>query len=129
MALLDSLGSYLTTAGVVGGATGWTLALGWEPPTPDQTVTLIEAGGRATDPGVRHPRFQVRVRGSAHGYSSARTRIESVYSVLHDSAPGYESSPSSGAIQVQALDEPILIDTDELYRPIIVQRYEVLYAA
>ena len=127
MALLDSIGDYLTTQGLVGGATGWTLAKDWEPPSPDQVVTLFSAGGRPPESAVRYPRFQVRVRGGSHGGSAAKAKIQAIFASLHESAPGYLDSPTSNAVDILAIDEPILIDTDEKYRPAYVQRYEVLY--
>jgi hypothetical protein len=63
---LDAIGVVLTNAGVVGGASGWSMQKLASGDSPVQTVTLYEAGGvepeAATDRSWSQPRFQVVTR-------------------------------------------------------------------
>lgn len=87
--LLELIGQYLVTAGLVGGETNWTLAIGWKPPTPDRVVVLTEYGGRPPDvrPRLDRQSIQVWVRGGlmseAGAYTEARRKIEDIRGALH----------------------------------------------
>lgn len=95
MALLDDIGDHLVAALVVGGATGWTLAKGFMPPSPDKVVALFETpgleAGHVPDLGSEEafdqPGLQVRVRGSAFDYATARTKIQEAFEALHGNEP------------------------------------------
>lgn len=90
-ALLDVVGSYLATAGFVGGSSGWTLASGWMPPTPDHVVALFEySGGPPQNAApLDRPGLQIRVRGDKQSvtgaYTAARLQIERIRQSLHAS--------------------------------------------
>ena len=121
MALLDDIGTELTTAGVVGGATGWTLAKAFEPPTPDQVVTLYETGGGLPDQtdGTKYdlPTFQVRVRGDEFGYEDARTKMGDVFDALNDAT-------ISGYVFVFAAQSgPISLGHDGATRPLLTLNF------
>lgn len=115
-ALLDSVGSYLTMAGLVGGTTGWLLAKGWMPPTPDHIVALFEyAGGPPQNAAaLDRPGLQIRVRGDkqsvAGAYAAARLHIERVRQSLHASvaetiAPGVRAVVATQSAFPLGLDD------------------------
>jgi len=87
--LLDTVATYLTDRTLVGGATGWTLAKGWMPPTPDKIVGLFEYAGSPPDnrPHLDRPGLQVRVRGDKHdvadAYAVARRHVQAIRGALH----------------------------------------------
>lgn len=123
MALLDEIGDYLTAQGLVGGATGWTLALSQMPTSPDKIVAIFETPGRAPLPRVEMdmPAFQVRVRGTVRGYADARTKLAAVQAVLH----GLANTSLSGVYYVSILAQgsAISMGNDENNRPEISQNY------
>jgi len=126
MALLDDIGSALTTAGLVGGATGWTLYKSYFPDKPDQVVGLFETGGDDPDltEGTKYdmPSFQVRVRGQEFEYDTARTKIEAVFSTLHDATV-------SGYIFVFAVNSgPIPLGYDKNNRPDLSWNFQTMKA-
>lgn len=124
MALLDDIGTALTTASVVGGATGWTLAKGFEPVSPDAVVTVYETGGGEPDQsdGTKYdvPTFQIRVRGDAFGYSAARTKMNDVFAALNDATISgyvYVFSRQSG---------PIPLGHDGKTRPLLTMNFHAM---
>ena len=52
MALLDEMARQLIAqaVGVQGTTAAWSVFKGWEPETPDQTITLYETGGLPNQP-------------------------------------------------------------------------------
>jgi len=124
MALLDDIGTKLTSAGVVGGATGWSLAKAFEPPTPNKVVTLYETGGGPPDQtdGTKYdlPTFQARVRGDEFGYEAARTKMEAVFDALNDAT-------ISGYVFVFALDSgPLSLGHDGATRPLLTLNFTTM---
>jgi len=85
VAAVDELAARLLAAGVAGGSTGWGLYRGYLPDEPDAAVAIFETGGPPPDTraAVEYPSFQLRVRGPAEDYATARTRIEAVRAALH----------------------------------------------
>lgn len=87
--LLDEVGAFLTTQGLVGGSTGWQLFEGFVPATPDQVVVLLDApSGEPREYAylLRRPHFQVFVRGmprtDGDGYTTAKTQHEAILAAL-----------------------------------------------
>ena len=124
MALLDDIGTYLTSQNVVGGETGWTLAKGFEPPTPDKIVTIYELPGDEPDQteGTKYdyPFFQTRVRGEEFGYEETRTKVQAVFNALND-------ADISGYVYVFARQSgPQSLGHDGLTRPILTLDFAVM---
>lgn len=125
MALLDDIGDHLIAAGVVGGVTGWTLAKSFLPPSPDQVVALYETPGEAPDilrPGdsstaFDKPGLQVRVRGAAHDYATARTKIQAVFAALHQSEPAVTSGEPYIVYLYAVQSAPMPLGLDQSNRP------------
>jgi len=123
-ALLDDIGTALTTASVVGGATGWALAKAFEPPTPNRVVSVYETGGGEPDQtdGTKYdsPTFQVRVRGDEFGYSDARDKMDDVFAALNDAT-------ISGYVYVFARQSgPIPLGHDGNTRPLMTLNFQAL---
>ena len=70
-ALLDAIGSWLTSEGVAGGSTGWTIHKLAALDAPDQTITIYQTGGpapeQATDRKVADPDLPDRGTGQGAG--------------------------------------------------------------
>lgn len=123
--LITDVLSYLEDQGLIGGATGWTGAAGYLPPSPDQIIAVFETPGLEpeTAPGGSSeteydlPGFQVRGRGSVFGYAALRDKMGAVFRALHDS----DLAPASGDPQyvfVQAVQSgPLPMGLDEVNRP------------
>ncbi len=121
MALLDDIGAHLVSENVVDGATGWALAKGFEPPSPDKVVTLYELPGDEPDQtdGTKYdlPALQVRVRGDEFGYDAARTQLQTVFAALNDAT-------ITGYVYVYANQSgPISLGHDGSTRPLLTQTY------
>ena len=88
MSVVDSIGAILTAQGAVGGDSGYTLALNWMPPSPDQIVAVTEYGGDVPQhrAGLERHSVQVRVRGLPSGAQAAATKMDAVRTILayHD---------------------------------------------
>jgi len=125
MSILDDIGTQLTTDGVVGGASGWTLAKSYQPATPDKMITIYETGGKEPDqtPGTTHdfPTFQIRGRGVEFGYAALRTQMQAVFDSLNNAT-------ISGYVYIYAIDSgPIALrfDTAE-NRPEMVWNFRTM---
>lgn len=79
--MLDEIGAYLQTESV--GTVGTDIWLGELQPTPDDAVGLFETPGASPEVFDRtdYPTLQVRVRSRL--YSDGRTRIQSIFELLH----------------------------------------------
>ncbi|MDT8442374.1 MAG: minor capsid protein [Desulfuromonadales bacterium] len=110
--LLEDLAAMLTAAGVVGGATGWTLRFGVMPDTPDQVVALFRTGGGLAD-HVRRPGVQIRVRGTTH--SVTESKAEDVIGTLHGRAQ--VAGTGRTLIDVAMEGDMIWLGFDEAGRP------------
>lgn len=135
MALLDDVASYLVTVGVGGfpgttGATGtgWTIFKGFSPPSPHRQITLYETGGFAPEEmtDLDRPGFQVVVRGSrdidvAAAYSSARTKLDSIFTTLHGLATQTINSRYYPVMFAQG--DALSLGKDENDRPMLAQNY------
>lgn len=124
MALLDDVGAALTTAGLVGGATGWTLYLGhlFDEPDKDKAVCLYELPGEVPEQkwAIDRPALQVRVRGAANGYSAARAKLQAIFDLLHAG----EDAVGGGMVFLYAAQSgPTPLGADEKFRPHISMRF------
>ena len=97
----------LVTAGIgeFAAATGWSIHISSEPPTPDTTITLYDTGGpppegvqdRSKKP-LRFGSILIRVRGD--GYGSAHTKIKEVYDAIVGFGKFTVSAVDSGDLDV-----------------------------
>ena len=89
MSILDDIGTVLSDAGLVDGASGWKLYKSYMPDSPDKAIALFESGGKIPDQttGTSHdfPDFQVRGRAGAFGYEILRTKMQAIFNELNDS--------------------------------------------
>lgn len=125
MALLDDIGTKLTTDGLVDGTTGWTLAKAYQPDSPDTVVALYEVGGQApqTRVGMDHPEVQVRVRGGAFGYAAAQTKIVAIKSALHTYSGTISGTRYAWVKAVHSA--PIPLGYDERNRPELAYTFQI----
>ena len=121
MAVLDDVATRLRAAAVVEGATGWELALSFEPATPDKLVIVTETGGREPHPDFRYLSFQVRVRGAQFGYATAKTQIEAVRDALHNQTVG-------SGIYCYARSDVLMTGYDGNERPVLSLNFETMVA-
>jgi len=124
MALLDDVGAALTTAGLVGGATGWKLYFGhlFDEPGADEAVCLYETPGEMPEQAwaIDRPGLQVRVRGAPNGYQDARAKLQAIFELLHDG----DASVGGGMVFLYcAQSGPTPLGNDEKFRPHMSQRY------
>lgn len=77
---VEDIADHLATGGIAGGVTGWGLAIGRMPASPNRMVGLFETAGRPPDTkyALRSPNLQVRVRAEKGGYEEARLKAEAV---------------------------------------------------
>ena len=122
MALVDEVGGALTAAGVVGGATGWTLRYHFVPDDPSQVVVLSETGGVPVSPvlGYSKPAVQVYVRGEPYQATEARSKLQDVHDAIH----GYYGPLGGRTYWVIAEESGALpLGRDEKNRPEWTQNY------
>ncbi|RJQ09894.1 MAG: hypothetical protein C4551_03225 [Bacillota bacterium] len=110
--LLDEIGTWLVERGIVGGTTGWTLAKGYMPPTPDRIVALFDTGGTPASPSADQPTFQLRVRAARMDYPGTRAKAWEAFNALQKlrgelSGVGYES------VTARQLPFPMGYDTND----------------
>lgn len=126
--LLDDLSNFLSSQGL-GGATSsspWMITKGYMPPKPDNVIGLFETGGRPPDPNqglVDFPRFQVRTRGAAFNYSSARQKLWSIYTLLHGVDNGKTIS-GRYYVGIKAVSDVMGFPLDTNNRPETIQNFE-----
>lgn len=132
--LIDDVLDYLVAQGVIEGATGWTRAAGYLPPSPNQVIAVFETGG--IEPEIApvgsdeveydYPGFQVFGRGAVFGYEALRNKMGEVFRTLHDST----LSPGVGTpayVQVQAVQSgPLALGYDENDRPLLTWNFTAM---
>lgn len=134
MALLDDIGDHLVAAGVVGGATGWTLAKSFSPSTPDKVVTLFETPGQTPEilrdgdgaPSYDYPGFQVRVRGTAMDYATARKKIYDIFVALHQAEPDGVSGDPTIVYIYGVQSAPMPLGHDPSNRPELTWNFQIM---
>lgn len=128
MATLDEIGTYLQTSGI--GTLGSSLFIGMLPQTPDTCVAIYEYGGSVgtytmgstVSARLEYPRIQAIAR--AASYSTARAKIQSVYTTLDAVA---ETDLSSKRYhRIRAATPPIYIGKDESNRPMFSCNFETM---
>ena len=122
MAFLDDLAAKLDSAGVTGGATGWSALKSFLANDPDKVICLLETGGNPSEQGeigYDHPTFQALVRGVAFGYAAARTKADAVVSALNDAT-------ISGCTYVFVRHAPLPIGLDANNRPLISLNFDAM---
>lgn len=132
--LLDDIGDHLVAAGVVDGATGWSLFKSFLPPTPDQAVAIFETPGQPPDvlkdgdgtPSYDYPGLQVRVRGSGMDYATARQKIYDIFEALHQAEPdGVSGDPT--IVYIYAVQSaPMPLGHDPSNRPELTWNFQIM---
>src|SRR5574337_2076253 len=124
--ILDELGLYLQTNSI--GTLGTDLFTGTLPDTPDNAVALYEYGGvtpvSTLGPGqakFERPRVQVLVRATT--YSAARSKIESIYKLLHGLAN--TSLSSVRYLLVEAVQSPAFMEKDTNNRVKLICNFQI----
>jgi hypothetical protein len=119
--------NFLVTEGVGSfgeNPSGWSIFLGHEPETPDETITIYDTPGERPHPKwlLDYPRFQVRVR--SFNYEDAGNKAEEVKSVLLGLLPQDIGGTRYDGIYV-VLDT-FLLKADERKRYIFVNTWRVI---
>jgi len=134
MPLPDEVASYLQTQGIAptGSTASWSIAKGYEVDSPDRLITILETGGFPNDPRpapdntIDRPTFQLRVRGPANGYSTARATIGAARLVL-DQVNNMRIGPSSWYyLSIRAVHEPLSLGVDNQQRPTLVMNFAAI---
>jgi len=132
--LLTDVTNFLVSEGLIGGATGWTAAQAYMPPSPDQVIAVFESGGYppeakrsgSTETEYDEPTFQVRGRAGEFEMAALRAKMGAIYRALHDS----ELSPTSGDpayVFVFAMQSgPFPLGLDENNRPGLTWNFRAL---
>jgi len=81
MSVINDIAIYLQANGI--GTIGTDIFLGYQPESPNNSITLYETGGYALDLAgfLRYPTLQIMVRNTS--YSAARTKIDSIIALMH----------------------------------------------
>lgn len=124
--LLDEIGTYLQTNGI--GTLGTDLFTGTLPDVPDNAVALYEYGGVAPvstlGPGqakFERPRIQVLARATT--YSAARSKIESIFKLLHGLAN--TSLSSVRYLLIEAVQSPFFMEKDANNRIKLICNFQI----
>lgn len=125
--LLDDLSVFLSSQGL-GGATSsasWMITKAYMPPQPNNVIGLFETGGEAPDryqANLDYPRFQVRCRGTAFAYSSARAKLFAVFQALQgvDNGRTINGRYYPG---IEAVSDAIGFPLDSNNRPEVLQNF------
>lgn len=128
--LLDALAAHLTANGI---ATGTSIFTSQMADSPDFAIGIFEYPGRASDKAMGNPnvlienaRFQILVRSAREGvagaYSTARTKAESIYTLL-DGVGGLTLS-GVDYLYIEALQPPFFLEKDQNNRSLIVTNFE-----
>jgi len=120
--LLENIATYLTAQAQIGGASGWSHAIGYLPDSPDKIVGLFQFAGRYPDPraGLERPGVQVRVRASAGDYATAQSKAYSLFDGLQALPPG----TITAVRYLHAIGSPTPLGQDDSRRPEFVLNFE-----
>lgn len=99
--LVDDIATALTSEGVVGGATGWTVKKLVRPDSGADKIVCVYPLGGGPDEDTRNelvePRFQIIVRGEPEIVEATQTKMNEVIDALDDC----ESAVGSGYVIVK----------------------------
>ena len=122
-AFVAAIAARLTSAGVV--TAGWEVDQLSSQPTPDQTITIYEAGGQepqGKDRRVRRPAFQVVTRAAPGGTKIASDKAHAVLLAL-------DQQPVTGLGLFMATQSvPVTIGPDEKGRPLFAVNFRGIEA-
>lgn len=128
-AFLDQIADWLINQGVVdagpGGPTGWQVFKSYQPPSPDQTVTLYETPGEvpeiitdiSSESAYDFPGLQVRLRGTSMQYSAMRAQFQKIYKALHEQEPTPVAGQNIFITLYSVNSGPMPMGLDEENRP------------
>lgn len=134
MALLTDVLDFLQAESLVGGATGWTRAAGYLPPTPNKVIAVFETPGPepemekdgSTAVEYDFPRFQIRGRGEEFGYEALRSQMQAIFIALQNS----QLAPTTGEpayLLVRAIQSgPMSLGLDDNSRPGMTWNFECI---
>jgi hypothetical protein len=124
--LLDELSAYLAANGI--GTLGTDIFIGQLPESPDAACALYEYGGIAPAHTIgggtaKYERPRVQVVARALTYSAARSKIESIYTLL-DAVAGAMLS-SVRYLRIEAVQSPAFLERDANNRVTMVCNFQV----
>jgi hypothetical protein len=115
--------------GTFAATTGWSIAVGVEPESPDTTITIYDAGGPGGDKfldetvhSYRHPAFQVRVR--APTYTAASAKIEAIVDALEALAAWTAGGAGYGGVWLSS--DVLSLGQDDHRRTRLVANFRTL---
>jgi hypothetical protein len=118
--LISELGAYLAAQGL--GIVGTDIALGSEPDTPDNVLTIYETPGYPPHAGLEDVTRTFQIRSRAKGYSTLNSRAWAAYAALR----GVIQTPGGLRIRCRPIQTPGCLGKDDRERWIIVFNLEVV---
>lgn len=123
--LITDVLDFLEDQGLVAGATGWTRAAGFMPPSPDKVVAVFETPGEppemvkagSAETKYDTPGFQVRVRAGNFDYAAARAKIGAIYRALHGSTLAPATGDPAYLLVRGVQSGPLPLGLDQANRP------------
>lgn len=133
--LLAEVANYLVAQGVgpTGSTADYSIGIGYEPPSPDRFIALVETGGLPNEGlstgTVDRATFQVRVRGPSWGtlaagsYTTARAKIETVRSTLEGVLNKTIGNPAWRYLHIKSFAPPLDQGRDVNDRPNLTMNF------
>lgn len=108
---------------IFAGVGDWHLWIGKEPTSPDRTITIYDAPGRAPNPRwlLDYPAVQIRVRGNTNDYKAAGDKAVEVRNRLlgRESYDAYDGL-GDRVVAINAIGDISFIGWDDTNRPAFV---------
>ena len=118
----------LLGSGIVGGATGWSLKVGFLPESPDKIICMMDTGGENPNPRwqVDFVTVQAIVRGDVNGYGAAWTKAREV----RDKLLGLDSQTMVGSndrwVSVICRGDVMTLGSDTKNRPLLSVNFRII---
>lgn len=126
----DDIAQYLVSQGVgaLGGTADWAINVDYEPPSPDNVITIYNTGGPGADTdeqNIQYPTVQIRIR--SKGNTAGWTKHEEIRDILAQGAQPKVMASSN----VHVLEAPDLnsLGRDENKRFLRVADYRLMRSA
>lgn len=132
--MVDDVLDFLVAEGLVGGATGWTVAYGHLPPTPDQVIAVFETPGLppeaapagSTETEYDEPGFQIRGRGATFGMAALRILMGQIYRALHKSSLAPATGDPAYVFVFAEQSGPLTLGLDDDSRPSLTWNFRCM---
>ncbi len=122
--LIREVALYLQSLGQ--GTFGVNLSLGWEPPSPDSSLTLYDTGGYPSESALPDLRRTLQVRVRDRDYPAGHARIWAAFNALDRPENRVLVTPGGSRLRCRALQPPRAIGQDANGRWLFVFNLEVM---